>query len=331
MQKTAPCLLALGFIVSFIPIEVLAIVKITAYKLPAWVQQDNTKTELRIGDDLEIGDQVITGNDGRVEMQPRSNTTLRLYPNSEMGLLANPKAQLSTSATQPVLHVKQGRVCVESMSELNSGNILKLKIGKTIVSSSPYQSHICLLREDGLSSIELREGSVQVLLSIDQSTIILSRPGTELRINDDGSYEILGQSEAASISTEDDELFITDADASSEDQVTIPPPEDNDVKAADQIVINDPELSTNQIQSDFIYTVYLFSTRSEDVANEVNQRFQKAGHNSKIIISDIGESKRYRIAVSGFKSQQSAKQFARAMAGKLGVRDTWIGKDRQQN
>ena len=101
--------------------------------------------------------------------------------------------------------------------------------------------------------------------------------------------------------------------------------------AVEDTAANAPDSGPEEIRNNYIYTVYLFSTRSEDVANEVNQRFQKAGHKSKIITSGKEPSIRYRIAVSGFESRQSAKDFSSSVVGKLGISDSWIGKERTNN
>ena len=79
-------------------------------------------------------------------------------------------------------------------------------------------------------------------------------------------------------------------------------------------------------KSERVYTVYLFSTRSEEVAIKANLKFQKANHNTQIITSNDGSVVRYRVAVSGFTSLQTAKDFSSSIIGKLGVSDTWIGK-----
>ena len=96
-------------------------------------------------------------------------------------------------------------------------------------------------------------------------------------------------------------------------------------------VKNESKPATDENTSGYIYTVYLFSTRSDEAANEANQRFQKAGHKSKIITNGKEPSIRYRVAVSGFETRQSAEDFSSSMVGKLGISDTWIGKERRNN
>ena len=83
--------------------------------------------------------------------------------------------------------------------------------------------------------------------------------------------------------------------------------------------------------SDYVYTVYLFSTTSEKIAAQVNQKFQQAGHESRIIVPTKADVTSYRIAVTGFESRQAAQQYAESVTGTLGVTSTWIGRKRPDN
>jgi cell division septation protein DedD len=89
----------------------------------------------------------------------------------------------------------------------------------------------------------------------------------------------------------------------------------------------DTETTTQNKVSDYIYTVYLFSSRSEEAAGQVNQKFQKAGHDTQIFASETSSGSRYRVAVSGFESRQAAKNFSDTVVGTLGVTGTWIGQE----
>ena len=169
--------------------------------------------------------------------------------------------------------------------------------------------------------------------------IILSESGTELRIDDDGSYELLKPGASASITPENEIPFITETNLETVIPVEIPEtvesvetPEtvEGDIAVIEEIATEESQPTTDENEPNYIYTVYLFSTRDEDVANEVNQRFQTAGHKSEIIINGKDSSLRYRIAVSGFKSRQSAKEFSGSVVGKLGISDTWIGWEQQE-
>ncbi|MDH3636516.1 MAG: SPOR domain-containing protein [Gammaproteobacteria bacterium] len=324
MQKTAISLVALGCMVCFSLSYASSVAKVTALKSPAWIQKENDKTELTNGSDLEIGDYVITGTSGRVEMQIWPNASLHLYPDSVISLLASSSAESSATGKQSVLQILQGRICVGYKPEPNPDSVLEVNIGNAIVTAIHHRSDICLLRQDGLSSIELRSGSVQVTHSIDPNMIILSRAGTELRIDDDGSFELLNPGIAA-IMPEAEQPFITETAIETEIPAFIPAEAEGDIAVVDETAADESEPTTDEKTSKYIYTVYLFSTRSEEVANEANQRFQSAGHESEIIVTGQDDTTRYRVAVPGFKSRQSAQEFSISVVGKLGIRDTWIG------
>jgi len=188
MQKTAISLVALGCMFCFSLSYASPVAKVTALKSPAWVQKENVKSGLANGSDLEIGDFIITGTSGRVEIQLWPNASLHLYPDSVISLMPGSNAVAGASGKQSVVQMLQGKICVDYKPELNPGSVFEVNIGNTIVTAIHHRSEICLLRQDGLSSVELRTGSVQVTHSIDPNMIILSRAGTELRIDDDGSY-----------------------------------------------------------------------------------------------------------------------------------------------
>ena len=74
--------------------------------------------------------------------------------------------------------------------------------------------------------------------------------------------------------------------------------------------------------------MYLFSTRSQQVADDVNQRFHDAGHKTRIIVNESEAVTRYRVAMPGFGNRAEAQAFAGAMVGKHGIGSTWIGRQR---
>jgi len=88
-----------------------------------------------------------------------------------------------------------------------------------------------------------------------------------------------------------------------------------------------PETTPKNEVSIYIYTVYLFSTRDEEIAEQINRRFQKAGYDTQIFESTTSSILRYRVAAPGFESKQEARKFSDSIVGKLGVTETWIGKD----
>ena len=103
-------------------------------------------------------------------------------------------------------------------------------------------------------------------------------------------------------------------------------------EATDIAVRPQPELKTTATNegSGYVYTVYLFSSRDEEVAQEINRKFLKAGHDTQIIESTSDSVIRYRVAATGFDSSQAAKNFSNSVVGKYGVTGTWIGRDLQQ-
>jgi len=322
--------IALIGIVCFSPANGSSIATITGIKSPAWLLQSSNKTELRLNSNLNIGDHIITGDIGRVEMQIWSNVILRLYANSEIRILAEKKTELTVSDNQSELYVHKGRLCVIYKPQPDTKNIFILNVGNTIVTAIHHQGHICVLRQEGMSSIELRDGSVQITHSVDPDMIILSETGTEFRIDDEGSYELLIPATDDVLTLEIEAPFIADTDFEKESPGDPPDTVDGEVVLATENAIKESKPATKKNVTNYIYTVYLFSTRSENVASQVNTKFQKAGHKTEILVSEKDSATRYRIAVSGFKSLQSAKVFAKSMVGKLGISDTWVGKEKQK-
>jgi hypothetical protein len=79
--------------------------------------------------------------------------------------------------------------------------------------------------------------------------------------------------------------------------------------------------------SDYIFKVYLFSSRTEEVAQQVSQKLQEAGHDTQVYIGTIGAELRFRVAISGFETRQAAKNYSDSVVGTLGVTETWIRKE----
>lgn len=325
MQKTVFSLIALACIHCFAAVNAAPNARVTASQPPVWLQQGNDKTELPGGSDLAPGDQVNTGSGGRVEIQLWSIARLRVYPDSEVRLLESSAGEPGSAGK---LQVRQGRVCVDFRPEPNTPGRLEVSIGNTIITAIYHHSSICLQRDADMSFVNLHDGSVQVTHAVDPSMIILSKTGTALHIDDSGSYRLLNP-DTASLTIDDEEPFITGQNTAL--QVPGPVPAIDAMTNTTGTVTEDSKAQVDQTSPAYIYTVYLFSTGLEDVANEVNQRFRQAGHRSEIIIVGEEGSRRYRVAVSGFKSRQTAEEFSAAVVGKLGIRDTWIGRDRQVN
>ena len=215
------------------------------------------------------------------------------------------------------------------------------------------EGDICLLRGDGLSAVKLRAGSVQVTHAVDPNMIILSESGTEFHIEDDGSYQLLFPGDdlstlevekpfvveevapAATPATIADsnadtgELTRAEFEATGEDSDPVSSLESTDKKDAASGEFKAKPAAARQDQaSDYIYTVYLFSTREEEAALRVNRKFQQAGHDTRVFESTIGSELYYRVAAPGFGSRQAARSFSDAIVGTLGVTQTWIGREK---
>jgi hypothetical protein len=317
MQKI---LLSFIGIISISPANASSITTITELQSPVWVQQNNTKTELGQNSVLKTGDQIITGDSGRVEMLLWSSVALQLDANSEI-----------TIGIQPELYIQKGRACFKFTSRPATENKFKLNIGNTMFAAIQNHGDICVLRQRGRSSIMLRSGSVQVTHSVDPNLIVLSEAGTEFRINDNGTYKLLFPGSDGLLTPEIETPVTVEATIEEESPSDALDVDDGKIVTSEEVTTAETGLSTQENLSGYKYTVYLFSTRSEDVAEEVNRKFLEAGHDTRIYVSETDSGTRYRIAVPGFKSAQAAQMFSDSVVGKLGIRDTWIGKERQKN
>lgn len=331
MQKTVLSLIALTGALCFFPANASSVARIIAIESPVWVYHNNSKTELNHNSDLKIGDQIITGDSGRVEMQLSSNAILQLNTNSEIRILAQKKTETGSPDNQSKLYVHDGRACIKYNSQPSTEAKFEVDIGNSLIAAIHNHGHICVTRRDGLSSINLRDGSVQITQTTDQNIVILSEAGTEFRIDDGGSYNLFFPGTDDSFTVENDPPFVTETQLEEETLGDEIEAVDSNIAAIDIVEVNDSKPAVGKNEPDYIYTVYLFSTRDEDVANRVNKKFQKAGHKSIILTIAKDSLTFHRIAVSGFKSHQSAEDFSSSIVGRLGVTDTWIGKDRQRN
>ncbi len=331
MQETRCSLLVILCIACLLTGEALAFATVEEFNLPVWIQHNNNKTELSRDSKLEVGNHVITGDTGEVVIQLWTDVTLRISPSSELRFLTSKKHNFDNAFNQPAINILRGQVCVENIPGQYTGKLIELDIGNSIVIATSPRSHICLLRESDLTSVELYDGSAQVTHSIDPSTIILSQSGTRLQVNDDGSYELLNPAETASQLNTADEPFTTKANTGTQSQSSVPARIEPEVKTANTTTTGGSESQSNDNQPSYVYTVYLFSTRSADKARELNEELQKAGHQSKIIVRQEDASIRYRVAVSDFASMQAAREYADSIVGRLGIFDTWIGKSQNEN
>jgi len=328
MQKTVLGLMAILALACCSMAQASPVASIAALASPAWVQREDTKIELGRNHEIDVGDHVFTGAGGLLEIQLWAGVELRVYSASEIRILAQVESGPNLSENLPVLTMQRGRICLESPPASSTGNNFELNVADLLLVAIQQYGHICVSRREGMSSINLRAGSVQITNILDPGMVVLSEAGIEFRMDDEGSYQLLPSAEDASMADMNSEPFIAEAIAKQES----PSPESaettSDTAVTEDSETIDPETDPGKKASGYIYTVYLFSTRSEEIANQVNERFQQAGHKTRILVNENESPIRYRIAVPGFESRQSASDFADSIVGKLGIKDTWIGKDR---
>jgi hypothetical protein len=301
------------------------IATITVANSPVWLQQGDSKTRLGGNRQLSIGDIISTGATGRVQMELWETATLQLNTDSEIAIRAQNDSDASKPELNPVLYIHQGRACLDYTAQPGGNGQFKLNLGNTMFAAIHHHGEICVLRSSGQNYIKLRAGSVQITHSVDPDMIILSESGSEIHMDDSGSYRLLFPgADLSALEIEqpfilepgNEELMPTDLDNSGDSEIAGFPETESGTSAKNE-------------GSAYIYTVYLFSTRDEEVAQKANQKFLEAGHDTQIIESTANSTLRYRIAASGFESNQAAKEFANSIVGKFGVTDTWIGRDSQ--
>ncbi len=303
-------------------------ISISGLKATAWLQRYEAKSELSFDSVPRVGDRLITDDSGRIEVRLGADTILQINSNTEVTIAVD---ESSSVKGQPKLQIHKGRACVRytAVSDIESG--LEVVVGDTVFAEINIRGDICLLRRDGMSAVKLRDGNVRIEHAVDRNIVVLSSIGSEYFAEDSGEFRLNSPDVDALANSGIEKLFIVDQ----------PPVEDEAGAEAVQTSANvsgeaagdasEPvdELAETVPGSADIYTVYLFSTRSEDVASNVNQRFRNAGYDSQIREVSAAEEIRYRVAVPGFSSRLAAQKFADSIVGRLGVSDTWIGRDTQ--
>jgi hypothetical protein len=331
MQKTVSGLLAITCLACFSLANASSGARVTAVASPAWIHQGEDRIELAAGREIAIGERVTIGENGRIEIELWSGVRLRVFPESQISVISGENADLP-----PLLKLQLGRICLESTPASGGDTNFGLDVDSLLLVRIQQYGHICASKQEDISVINLRAGSVQIDNKVDPGIVILSEAGTVFQMNDDGAYQLLSlvdESEVADMHQQPPAAEQQQPDA----EVKI----DAQQEAAAQAGASSQAASENEAAEpvenastapaatdDYVYTVYLFSTRSQEVAERVNREFQSAGHETRILVRQGEDPARYRIAVSGFESHQSASEFAASMVGKLGIRDTWIGKDR---
>ncbi len=336
MQKTRLGLIAAFSMACCSIANAASVASVSAVASPAWMQQDEVKTDLDQNSQINFGDHVYTGETGRLELELRSGVRLRIYPLSHVSLITAAESATDSADNMSVLYFHAGRICLESPPASSSGINFRLNLADMVIAEIQQYGHICVSRREGMSSVNLRAGSVQISNSIDPGIIILSEAGIEFRMDDEGSYQLLPSATNTAFVDMKQEPFIVLVDVEPDTAGSKTPESDtSETESAesqpDIAVSGNSGTEEAKAATDYIYTVYLFSTRSEEVAQQANERFQQAGHKTLILTNEKDSPVRYRIAVSGFQSRQSAKDFADSIVGTLGIRDTWIGENRSSN
>ena len=313
-----------GFICSVGPAYAAAVATVTALNAPLWLLRDDNRTPLEASDNLSIGDRIATGTSGRAEIQLRGNTFLRVDSSSEITFRA-----MQDSDAYPELYVEQGRACINYTARAGDPIRFQVNLGEAMFAAIQLRGDICVLRVQSLSAVRLYAGSVELTHSVGEDRIILSEAGTELHIQDDGTYEMLFPDDNNLSMLEMADPFITDekikATASSEPADTTR--DAGDAKAEETPSAAKSETSGQDTTSPYAHTVYLFSTREEAKAQRVNQRFNDAGYETQILAAEDASGALYRVGRTGFNTRQEAEAFADSIDGKLGVRGTWISKE----
>ena len=328
MQKTEFGLVAMLGLACCPFAQASPVASVAAVAAPVWVQRGEIKDELGRNSEINIGDNVNTGTSGLLEIQLQSGVELRVYSASAIRIMQPTHTEPGAPENAPELFIERGRVCLESPPASSTGNNFNLNVADRLLATIQQYGHICVSRREGMTSINLRAGSVQITNAIDPGMVILSQTGIEFRLDDEGSYQLLQSTQDAAIADMNTEPFIVEAitrqdSPAAESGETAPA-----VAVSEDLQTGEPETDASIKPAGYIYTVYLFSTRSAEVANQVNERFQQAGHKSRILVNEEDSPQRYRVAVPGFESRQAAAEFADSMRGNLGITDTWIGKDR---
>ncbi len=314
-------------VVNSIPItEASSVVTLSSFKPPAWLQKDGIKSELNRGDQFEIGDQIITGSSAGVELHLGADFFIQVNENSEVIYLAGKTIETSPQSGLVELFVEKGMVCIHSDLEFNTDYKLVFNVGGTLQATLQHAGNICIERTNDTSSVFLWNGSGIIEHSITKETIVLSEAGTEFRSEDDGEYQFLAFGTGDAVIAESKEPPILEQ-VTENNILPAEVPKPVETKTTNNLPDNDikPEIS-----SEFEYTVYLFSTRSGEIAEKTNKKFQKAGYKTQIYEYRADEVTRYRIAMSGFETRQDANEFSQSIVGQLGIRDTWIGKAQRE-
>ena len=324
----------------------------------AWVKLADKTRVLKPGDTIGHGNVIVTDESGRVEINIDDALLLQQNTNSELTLTQVAEDPASSQQTEINLLVQAGKSCLQFRSTSLLRKVV-VDLGSTMKITIYDSGAVCVLHQDGLSSVHLREGSIQINHSVDSNIIVLSEPGSEFQVEFGESYSVLlpemgevyrlasegfplppaaAVIETVTVSEQVEQTASQAATATS----STPEPEAAAAEPASSAQTAQPEVKTTAAPaapevmpsydagSKYVYTVYLFSTRDLEIANAANQRFRNAGYPSEIYSTESAETSRHRVVVTGFSSREAAQMFADKIVGKHGIADTWIGRDRRR-
>ena len=297
----------------------------------AWLQRDSGRLALAPGIPLKTGDSIATDSKGRASLVLWSDVSLVLNQDSELSLLGDAVGAGEGAG----LYLHRGVACIDFNPQQDRGGALVVDIGHMLTAALRHEARICALREDQQTVLSLRAGSVQLSHAVDPSTIVISETGTEIRFDDDGEFSLLTP-DADEDLTVFDESALPQAAAAEVDAAAGVDAGSHSGAANTETAPADETGTTpvasaeagGGVKSTYSYTVYLFSTGSQRVADEVNQQLHDAGHDTRIIVTGNDSETRYRIAMPGFENRDEAEVFAAAMLGNYGIGSTWIGRQK---
>ena len=301
--------------------------EIIAMEGPAWTEHVDSRTPVETGDRVRQGDRLLTGSTGKLDLRLDSGVSLQLDFDSEIEFLKGADTGAESEGFRFAAKIHRGRLCVQFRTRPDTATSFGLLLGDTVSANIHEQGHICAVYTSDEARIVLVGGSVQISNHIEPTLVVLSEPASEYNFDNAGNFTLSTVENEISIRVSNAAEGLPDskrpAETSAGSTETVDR-EESGAKGKDAIEIPAPD--NNGTKNEFIYTVYLFSTRSREAADKVNRKLQRAGHQTLIITSDDSADRQYRIAVPGFSTPRAAQDYAADIVGKYGIGDTWIGR-----
>jgi hypothetical protein len=203
MQKTVSGLLAITCLACFTLANASSGARVTAVASPAWIHQGEDRIELAAGREIAIGERVTSGENGRIEIKLWSGVRLRVFPESQISVFSGENAGLP-----PLLKLQLGRICLESTPASSGDTNFGLDVDSLLLVRIQQYGHICASKQEDISVINLRAGSVQIDNKVDPGIVILSEAGTVFQMNDDGAYQLLSLVDESEVADMHQQPFI---------------------------------------------------------------------------------------------------------------------------